>query len=50
MEPALAVQETAELKLPMPWTTAEHWLVCPDWIASGKQEALTEVTGGVGAK
>ncbi len=29
MVPALAVQFTAELKLPVPVTVAEHWLVCP---------------------
>jgi hypothetical protein len=41
---------TAELKLPVPATVAEHWLVCPVSTEVGKHETLTKVMeagGGV---
>ena len=41
--PALAVHVTAELKLPVPVTDAEHWLVWPDCIFDGEQDAVTDV-------
>jgi hypothetical protein len=39
---------TAELKLPVPETVAEHWLVCPVWRLVAVQETLTDVTEGAG--
>lgn len=39
--PPLAVQETTELKLPVPETVAVHWLVWPETIAVGLQLAPT---------
>ena len=48
--PETAVQLTAELKLPVPATDAEHWLVCAGWRLAGAQETLTDVmVGGAGA-
>ena len=47
IEPALAAHVTAELKLPVPDTDAEHWLVCPDWTVDGEHAAVTEVIVGV---
>jgi hypothetical protein len=41
--PPLAVQLTAELKLPVPDTVAVHWLVEPDAIEVGLQLAPTVV-------
>jgi hypothetical protein len=43
MVPALAAQVTAELKVPVPITVAEHWLVCPYRIVDGEQATVTEV-------
>jgi hypothetical protein len=40
--PALAVHVTPELKFPVPVTTAEHWLVWPDWMVEGEQVTVTE--------
>src|SRR5664279_2011579 len=45
--PPLAVQNTVELKLPVPETVAVHWLVCWDVIEVGLQLAPTSVTVGV---
>jgi len=42
--PALAVHVTPELKLPVPPTVAEHWLVPPELTVVGTQLTLTEVT------
>ena len=39
--PPLAVQETTELKLPVPETVAVQVLVCPETMAVGLQLALT---------
>jgi len=39
----LAVQDTVELKLPVPETLAVHWLVCPEAIDVGLQLAPTTV-------
>jgi hypothetical protein len=44
MVPALVVQVTFELKLPVPPTVAEHWLVPPEPTVEGVQLTLTEVT------
>ncbi len=44
MDPALALQLTAVLKLPVPVTTAEHWLVPPELTEVGEQLTLTEAT------
>jgi hypothetical protein len=41
--PALVLQLTAVLKLPVPLTVAEHWLVPPDVMVEGKQLTLTPV-------
>jgi hypothetical protein len=41
--PALAAHVTAELKLPVPVTVAEHWLVWPYWMVEGEQLTLTDV-------
>ncbi len=41
--PALAVHVTKELKLPVPSTVAEHWLVPPDCTVDGVPVTLTEV-------
>jgi hypothetical protein len=43
MVPALAVHVTPELKLPVPVTVAEHWLVWPYRMVEGEQLTLTEV-------
>jgi hypothetical protein len=43
MVPALAVHVTPELKLPVPITVAEHWLVWPYRMVEGEQLTLTEV-------
>src|SRR5215469_1060551 len=48
IDPALACQVTAELKPPVPCTSAEHWLVCPACKTVAKQEAVTEVIVGGG--
>ena len=45
--PGLAVQNTVELKLPVPATVAVHWVVCWDAIEVGEQTALTRVIVGV---
>ena len=42
--PALALHVTPELKLPVPLTVAEHWLVPPDATVVGEQLTVTEVT------
>jgi hypothetical protein len=44
MVPAEADQFTVELKLPVPVTVAEHWLVWPDGMVAGEQVAITERT------
>jgi hypothetical protein len=41
--PTLAPQVTDKLKFPVPWTAAVHWLVWPDWMVAGKQDALTDM-------
>jgi hypothetical protein len=41
--PETADQVTAELKLPLPVTVTEHWLVFPGCTLAGTQETLTEV-------
>jgi hypothetical protein len=41
--PALALQVTAEVKLPVPLTLAVHWLVAPEVTVVGEQLTLTEV-------
>src|ERR1019366_6078235 len=41
--PARAARVTAELKLPVPVTVAEHWLVWPYWMVEGEQLTLTDV-------
>lgn len=43
IEPPLAIHVTPELKLPVPVTDAEHWLVWPDWTVDGEQDAVTDV-------
>ena len=45
--PALALHVTVELKLPVPETMAEHWLVCPDETVDGVHDAVTDVIVGV---
>jgi hypothetical protein len=45
--PETADQVTPELKLPVPATVAEHWLVCEGWRLAGVQETLTDVMVGV---
>jgi hypothetical protein len=47
MAPALAVQVTAELKLPEPCTVAVHCVVPSALTADGEQVALTEETSDV---
>ncbi len=42
--PALAVHVTAVLKLPVPLTVAEHWLVPPELTVVGEQLTVTDVT------
>jgi hypothetical protein len=44
MDPALALQVTALLKLPVPPTVALHWLVPPELTVPGEQLTVTEVT------
>lgn len=44
IEPVLALQVTAVLKLPVPPTMAEHWLVPPELTVEGEQLTWTEVT------
>ena len=46
MVPEAAVQDTPELKLPVPETVAEHWLVWLICKLVGAQETATEVTAG----
>jgi hypothetical protein len=46
--PGLAVQVTEELKLPVPETTEEHWLVWPGWRLAGLHVAVTPVMVGAG--
>jgi len=48
IEPAVALQVTDELKLPVPVTVAEHWLVLPDETVDGKQLTLTAVIDPIG--
>jgi hypothetical protein len=43
MDPAVVLQVTVVLKLPVPLTFAEHWLVPPDVMVGGKQLTLTPV-------
>jgi hypothetical protein len=43
MAPALDVQVTAELKLPVPCTDASHWEVVPGAILAGVQVTDTDV-------
>jgi len=45
--PETADHVTAELYVPVPDTTAEHWLVCPVGTLVGEHEAVTELTVGV---
>jgi hypothetical protein len=48
--PETADQVTAELKLPVPETVAEHWVVWPGWRLAAAQETVTDViVGAVGA-
>jgi hypothetical protein len=42
--PALAVHVTPVLKLPVPLTVAEHWLVPPELTVVGEQLTVTDVT------
>ena len=42
--PADAVHVTPELKLPVPFTVAEHWLVPPELTVVGEQLTVTDVT------
>jgi hypothetical protein len=42
--PALAVQVTPVLKLPVPPTTAVHWVEAPELIVLGEQLTVTDVT------
>jgi hypothetical protein len=44
--PETADQVTLELKLPVPETVAEHWLVCPGWRLVAAQETVTAVMVG----
>lgn len=44
--PETADQDTLELKLPVPETAAEHWLVWPVCMLAGAQDVLTEVIVG----
>ena len=44
--PETADQVTLELKLPVPVTVAEHWLVCEGWRLAAAQETLTDVMAG----
>ncbi len=48
IDPALAAQVTTELKLPVPFTVTEHWLVWPYWMVEGEQVTVTEVIVGAG--
>jgi hypothetical protein len=41
--PALALHETPVLKLPVPFTVAEHWLVPPELTVVGEQLTATDV-------
>jgi hypothetical protein len=41
--PALAAHVTPELKLPVPVTVAEHWLVWPYRMIEGEQVTVTDV-------
>ena len=43
MDPAVVLQVTAVLKLPVPLTFAEHWLVPPEVMVDGEQLTLTPV-------
>jgi hypothetical protein len=43
IDPAVVLQVTDVLKLPVPLTFAEHWLVPPELTVDGEQEALTPV-------
>jgi hypothetical protein len=43
-EPAVALQVTPELKLPVPLTVAVHWLVPPEVTVVGEQLTATDVT------
>src|SRR5271157_4640593 len=49
MVPTDADQLTAELKLPVPVTVAEHWLVWPNGIVAGVQVTRTELMVGAGS-
>jgi hypothetical protein len=48
MVPEVADQVTAELKLPVPETVAEHWLACPGWRLVAAQATVTDVIVGEG--
>src|ERR1019366_8411642 len=47
--PADAFQVTAVLKLPVPCTLAEHWLVCPSGTEGAAHDTVMEVMVGGGA-
>ncbi len=42
LPPPVTDQVTAELKLPVPWTLAEHWEVAPVAMVDGEQVGATE--------
>ena len=44
MEPAVAIQLTVVLKVPVPATVALHWINWLDWMVDGKQATVTLVT------
>lgn len=44
IEPALVLQVTPVLKLPVPPTVAVHWLVPPELTVIGEQLTVTDVT------
>ena len=41
--PAFVLQVTVVLKLPVPITVAEHWLVWPEVTVAGEHDAVTDV-------
>jgi hypothetical protein len=43
MDPAVVLQVTVVLKLPVPLTFAKHWLVPPEVMVDGEQLTLTPV-------
>src|SRR5271166_4572421 len=44
MEPAVAIQLTIVLKVPVPATVALHWINWLDWMVDGRQATVTLVT------